>query len=210
VSLYVGVRVARCNVLMRDGPVLRTHLCARETSSHVRYSEMQEGFQQGFRGVQARRMSRMSIFIATQSIIFAGLSIPLILYWNPLFTLLPLWHLVVACLSIAVYRRSRQAANLTAVVPSDWEFSIWSSFLWILSVEQFIVSLGVAWEAVTEYKWSDASEGGAAFCFLLAAVVAFAAAGMGLLGGARHLLSNENVLVHVPASKIFTHCDGLC
>jgi hypothetical protein len=142
------------------------------------------------------------MFVATQSIIFATLSIIVIAIaiWNPIAAIVPLWHSVVACLSIAVYRKSRQAANLKAVVPSDLEFSIWYTFLFMLSVEQFIVSLGVAWEAVTEYKWSDASQGAAAFCFLLAAAVSLAAAGMGLLGGARHLLSNENVLVRVAVS----------
>jgi hypothetical protein len=154
-------------------------------------------------------MSRMSIFIATQSIIFAILSIIFIVIWNPITAIIPLWHLIVACLSIAVYKKAQEAANLNAVVSSDTEFSIWTSILWVLSAEQFIVSLGVAWVAMTEYKWSDASEGAAAFCFLLAAVASLAAAGMGLLGGARHLLSNENVLVRVSVSTIVTHCDAL-
>jgi hypothetical protein len=197
---------------MHDGAVLRTHLCTLETSLHVRYSNMQEGLQQGCCGVQARRMSRMSMFIATQSIIFAVLSIIFIVIWHPITarSLIPLWHLIVACLSIAVYKKAQEAANLNAVVPSDTEFSIWSSILWILSVEQIIVSLGVAWVAMTEYKWSDTSEGAAAFCFLLAAVALLAAAGMGLLAGTRHLLSNENNLVRVSVSTIVTHCDGLC
>jgi hypothetical protein len=149
-------------------------------------------------------MSRTSMFVATQSIIFATLSIIVIAIaiWNPIAAIVPLWHSVVACLSIAVYRKSRQAAHLKAVVPSDLEFSIWYSILFMLSVEQFVVSLGVAWEAVTEYKWSDASEGAAAFCFLLAAVASLAAAGMGLLGGARHVLSNEDVLVRVAVLTI--------
>jgi hypothetical protein len=153
-------------------------------------------------------MSRMSMFIATQSIIFAVLSIPFIQLWGPIAAIIPLWHLLVACVSIAVYKKSHEAANLKAVVPSDTEFSIWSSILWILSAEQFIVSLGVAWTAMTGYKWSDASEGAAAFCFLLAALVSLAAAGMGLLGGARRLLSNENALVRVAA--ISSRCNGLC
>jgi hypothetical protein len=157
--------------------------------------------------VQARLMLRTSTFIATQSIIFVVHNITLIVL-GPITLLLPLWNLVVACVSLAVYKKSHEPANLKAVVPSDTEFSIWSSILWILSVEQFIVSLGVAWESVTEYKWSDASEGAAAFCYLLAAVASLAAAGMGLLAGARHLLSNESALVRVAA--ILSRCDGLC
>jgi hypothetical protein len=153
-------------------------------------------------------MSRMSTFTATQSIIFAVLSITFIRLWGLIAAIIPLWHLLVACVSIAVYKKSLEAANLKAVVPSDTEFSIWSSILWILSVEQFIVSLCVAWTAMTGYKWRDASEGAAAFCFLLAALVSLAAAGMGLLGVARHLLSKQNVLVRV--SAVFSRCDGLC
>jgi hypothetical protein len=153
-------------------------------------------------------MLRTSTFIATQSIIFVVHNITVIVLWGPITLLLPLWNLIVACVSLAVYKKSHEPANLKAVVPSDTEFSIWSSILWILSVEQFIVSLGAAWEAVTEYKWSDASEGAAAFCFLLAAVVSLAAAGMGLLAGTRHLLSNENALVRVAA--VLSRCDGLC
>jgi hypothetical protein len=141
-------------------------------------------------------MSRITIFIATQSTMLAFLGFFLI-FAHLVAAIIPLWHLVVVCLSIAVYRKAREAANLAAVVPSEQEFSIWSSILFILSVEQCIVSLCVAWTAMTGYKWSDASEGAAAFCFLLAALVSLAAAGMGLLGGARHLLSNQNSLVRV-------------
>jgi hypothetical protein len=167
-------------------------------------SEMQEGCVD----VQARQMLRASTFIATQSIIFVVHNITFIVLWGPIALLIPLWNLIVACVSLAVYKKSHEPANLIAVVPSDTEFSIWASILWILSLEQFSVSLGVAREAMTDYKWSDASEGAAAFCFLLAAVVSLAAAGMGLLASARHLLSNENVLVRV--SAMFSRCDGLC
>jgi hypothetical protein len=158
----------------------------------------------GCLSLQARRMSRMNILIATQSTGFAVLSIALDMFRNLIATFLPLVHLVMACVSMAVHEKSLQAANLKAVVPSDTEFSIWSSILCILSVEQTFVSLGVAWEAMTEYTWSDASEGVAAFCFLLAAVASLAAAGTALLAGTNHLLSNENALVRVAVSITLT------
>jgi hypothetical protein len=137
------------------------------------------------------------------------LGLALMFYWDSIISSSYMWHELVVVVSGDVCNKTLKAANLKAEVPSDREFSIWSSILYILSVEQMFVSLGVAWEAVTEYTWSDASEGAAAFCFLLAAVVSLAASGMGLLGGARHVLSNENALVRVSVSIIFTPCDSL-
>jgi hypothetical protein len=154
-------------------------------------------------------MSRTSTCIATQSCMFLGLGLALMFYWDSDISSLFMWHQLVGVVSSDVCNKTLKAANLKAEVPSDREFSIWSSILYVLSVQQMFVSLGVAWEAVTGYTWSDASEGVAAFCFLLAALLSLAAAGMGLLGGARHLLSNENALVRVPVSIIFTPCDSL-
>jgi hypothetical protein len=178
--------------------------------SQARITDALTCLQQGCCGVQARRMSRMSTYITTQSIIFALLSITLIIFWNPFFSFLVFCYAFLAFLSSSVSSKTRKAANLKAAVPSDREFSIWSSLLYVLSVEQFVVSLGVIWEAMTEYKWSDASEGAAAFCFLFAAVVSLAAAGIGQLVGARHLLSNDDVLVRVSVLITVTPTDGLC
>lgn len=145
--------------------------------------------------MQARRLGRITTLITVQSTTHALVNLVVLVGVHLVGIGFVLWHLLVAIVSGLLCQHTRQVAHLKQARSGDLHFSIYASVLLIMSVEQAITSVGVAWVASVGYNWSHASEGAAAFCTVAGCVASTAAAGIALWASVKHVLSNLDTLV---------------